>query len=256
VLRPAAFCGVVGFKPSYGRVSTEGMVPYSPSVDTVGWFTQDVSGASLAASVILDTWSDLPASTRPLVVGVPEGPYLDQLPAATRAAFNAMIARLVSHDVKVKSVFLFNDIKAVNLNHHYIGTAEFGDVRAGQFARYGGLFRAGSAALFDKAQLVTPEERAAGLASCKALRENLHAAMDAEGVDVWASTAALGPAPLGLGATGDPIMNLPWTHAGVPAITIPAGTLEGMPIGLQLAGRFGADEQLLAAAALFEPMVR
>jgi Asp-tRNA(Asn)/Glu-tRNA(Gln) amidotransferase A subunit family amidase len=71
--------------------------------------------------------------------------------------------------------------------------------------------------------------------------------MTAHGVDLWATPAAPGPAPRGLGATGDPAMNLPWTHAGLPAATLPAGTVpDGRPLGLQLVARFGMDEELIA----------
>ena len=71
--------------------------------------------------------------------------------------------------------------------------------------------------------------------------------MHEEGIDLWASPAAKGPAPEGIKATGSPDMNLPWTHAGVPAVTLPMGRAEnGLPLGLQLAASFGADEYLLA----------
>ena len=253
VLRPAAFCGVVGFKPSYGRVPADGVVPYSPAVDTVGWFTPDVEGARAAAAVLLDGWRAAPALARAPIVGVPDGPYLAQAQPAARAAFEATLARLAAAGVELRRVPLLDDIDAINARQRALNTAEFGEVHAERFARYGALFRANSAALFDAAQRVTAEERAAGLDGRGVLRERLHAAMDATGIDVWASPAATGPAPRGLTSTGDPVMSLPWTHAGVPAIAIPAGTLEGMPLGLQLVGRFGADEALLAAAAALAP---
>jgi Asp-tRNA(Asn)/Glu-tRNA(Gln) amidotransferase A subunit family amidase len=76
---------------------------------------------------------------------------------------------------------------------------------------------------------------------------------------MWISPSALGPAPHGLESTGDPVMNLPWTHAGLPALNLPAG-LSGasLPMGLQVVGRYGQDETLLAWAealegALLEP---
>ena len=70
--------------------------------------------------------------------------------------------------------------------------------------------------------------------------------MDAHAVDLWIAPAAVGPALRGLDSTGDPVMALPWTHAGLPALSLPAGTdAAGWPLGLQVVGRFGADEQLL-----------
>ena len=71
--------------------------------------------------------------------------------------------------------------------------------------------------------------------------------MAAEGIDLWACPAATGPAPRGLATTGDPSMNLPWTHAGVPVLSLPAGrSSNGLPLGLQCAAAFGRDESLLA----------
>lgn len=70
--------------------------------------------------------------------------------------------------------------------------------------------------------------------------------MSQHGIDAWVSPSTLGPAPAGLGATGDPAMNMPWTRSGFPTITLPAGvSADGLPLGLQIAARFGADEALL-----------
>jgi Asp-tRNA(Asn)/Glu-tRNA(Gln) amidotransferase A subunit family amidase len=70
--------------------------------------------------------------------------------------------------------------------------------------------------------------------------------MAQHGIDLWVSPAATGPAPRGLDSTGDPVMNLPWTYAGLPALNLPAGkTPAGLPIGLQIAARWYQDEALL-----------
>ena len=69
--------------------------------------------------------------------------------------------------------------------------------------------------------------------------------MDEHGIDLWLSPSAQGPAPRGLASTGDPVMNLPWTHAGLPVLGVPAGrNAEGLPMGLQITGRWRADEDL------------
>lgn len=65
------------------------------------------------------------------------------------------------------------------------------------------------------------------------------------GVDVWICPAAPGPASEGIDSTGDPVMNLPWTHLGMPAITVPAGEVDGLPVGLQCVAATGEDESLL-----------
>jgi len=80
--------------------------------------------------------------------------------------------------------------------------------------------------------------------------------MNAHGLDLWITPAAPGPPPLGLDGTGDPVMNLPWTYAGVPALALPAGRDgEGLPHGVQLTARFAQDEELLALGAALEKVV-
>jgi Asp-tRNA(Asn)/Glu-tRNA(Gln) amidotransferase A subunit family amidase len=77
IIRPAAFCGVIGFKPSFGRVSAEGLIPLAPSLDHVGFLTFDVAGAATLASILLkDYLVDRAAYFRQPVLGIPEGPYL------------------------------------------------------------------------------------------------------------------------------------------------------------------------------------
>jgi Asp-tRNA(Asn)/Glu-tRNA(Gln) amidotransferase A subunit family amidase len=82
-------------------------------------------------------------------------------------------------------------------------------------------------------------------------RSELTTAMNVLSLSAWLAPAACGPAPAGLGSTGDPVMSLPWTHAGLPALTLPAGLdRDGLPLGLQVVGRYLIDEQLLALAGL------
>ncbi|TKX77248.1 hypothetical protein EXE53_27620 [Halorubrum sp. SD626R] len=87
VIRPAAFCGVVGYKPSFGRISTEGVIPLSESVDHVGVFTQDTAGVSLVAPLLCDSWRTLPAPTERPTIGVPDGAYLEQASDTALDAF-------------------------------------------------------------------------------------------------------------------------------------------------------------------------
>ncbi len=255
VIRPAAFCGIAGFKPTYGRIQTDGVLYYSPSVDHVGCFAQDVAGIRLGASVLLDGWREVSVPERPLVLGVPVGPYLDQADPAAFEAFAATLVVLGHAGVEVVRLPVLDDIAAINQRHGWLATAEFGEVHAERFARYGSLFRAASAGLYDASLTITAPQRAEGLAGRLELRARLDDAARAAGIDAWAMPAATGPAPVGLRSTGDPAMNLPWTHAGLPAITVPAGTVDGMPVGLQLAGRFGEDEALIEVAARIEALL-
>ena len=110
--------------------------------------------------------------------------------------------------------------------------------------------------LFEAGRAVAAATLARAGESPAQLRAELEAQMEAEGVDAWICPAALGPAPPGLHSTGDPVMNLPWTHSGLPALTLPAGrSAEGLPLGLQVAARFGQDEALIAWAQALEALL-
>jgi Asp-tRNA(Asn)/Glu-tRNA(Gln) amidotransferase A subunit family amidase len=93
--------------------------------------------------------------------------------------------------------------------------------------------------------------------SRRQLREHIHEAMATNGLNAWLTPAAPGPAPATLSKTGDPVMNLPWTHALLPVVTMPCGNDQGsgLPLGLQVVGKFGEDEALVAQCQAIAPIV-
>jgi Asp-tRNA(Asn)/Glu-tRNA(Gln) amidotransferase A subunit family amidase len=109
--------------------------------------------------------------------------------------------------------------------------------------------------LVERGRGVSTEALATARASRVALRERLTERLTAAGADCWLAPAAPGPAPEGLESTGDVAMNLPWTHAGLPVVSLPAGAVDGLPLGVQIVGRFGADEYLLDRCAGLEEVV-
>lgn len=255
ITRPAAFCGVVGFKPSYDRISRAGVIPLAPSLDHVGIFTPDVAGAELAASLLCRFWQPpghgLTARNpkrpgRP-VLGVPEGPYLSHASELGLTHFRATCDRLAGAGYEVQGVEAMADFEAVAERNGRIVAAEAARVHAEWFAAHAELYSPRTAELITSGQAISAEELARDLEGREGLRRELTALMDRHGIDLWISPAAPGPAPRGLGSTGDPVLNLPWTHAGLPTLALPAGTSpEGLPMGLQVAGRWHGDEGLLA----------
>jgi len=251
IIRPAAFCGVVGFKPSFGRISADGVIPLAPSLDHVGLFTSNVAGAALAASVMLGDWRPAPAAYRP-VLGVPDGPYLQHASAEALAHFETTLAQLERQGFTVVRVPTMLDFEQVRQRHNLIVAAEAAAVHADWFDRYRERYRPRTVDLIERGRAVSSSQLAEALAGREALRAELTGLMQAHTLDLWVAPAAPGPAPAGLGATGDPVMNLPWTHSGLPVLSLPAGAAEGLPLGLQVAGRWRADEQLLAWGAALE----
>jgi Asp-tRNA(Asn)/Glu-tRNA(Gln) amidotransferase A subunit family amidase len=144
----------------------------------------------------------------------------------------------------------FDDIAA---RHQLILAAEAAQVHASWFERYGDLYHERTARLLRQGRAISDEDLAAARDGQAVLRRELQAAMERDGIDLWVAPSTVGPAPRGLESTGDPVMNLPWTQAGFPALTLPCGLDEdGLPLGLQLVARFYDDERLLAWAETIE----
>ena len=253
--RPAAFCGVVGFKPSQERISRTGVIPLSPSVDHVGFFTADVTSARMAGSVVIGDWraeaGEGTARDKPRkpVLGVPEGPYLDNASGEALEHFGAVCRVLSGDGYSIVYVPAMPDFDEIRRRHNDIVAAEAARVHAKWFSRYADLYHPKTDELIRRGQEIGDADLAEALTGRARLRAELTQLMDTQGVDVWIAPAARGPAPRGLASTGDPVMNLPWTHSGMPSLTVPAGrTTDGLPLAVQWVGRMNADEELLAWA--------
>ncbi len=253
VIRPASFCGVVGFKPSYDRIPTGGTLYYSPSVDTIGYFVNSVADAALVATVLLTGWragedAEAPKPT----IGIPNGAFLDQAGTEIREALDAAADKLRDDGFSVAPTATLHDIEEINARHRNLTTREFAETHHERYEKYGAMFRPESAQLYEAGTRIAAEAAEEGRAGRITLRQRLHERMDRAGIDLWLAPSAVGPAPRGLSSTGDPAMNLPWTHAGMPVISLPFGDVDGLPLGLSLVGRFGHDETLLGQAAMVE----
>jgi len=253
--RPAAFCGVVGFKPSFGRVSTQGVIPLSPSLDTIGFFTQEVEAARRVAPLLLEDWRPNPISDRPLL-GVPTGQYFEQASTEGRDHLERVVGHLQQEGFRVIEVPAMPDYFEIAERHNRVLAAEAAEVHREWFAEFEPLYHPKTAELIRRGRAVGSSELAAALEGRKKLRVELGRLMEQAGLDLWISPSAVGPAPEGLQSTGDPAMNLPWTHAGLPTLSLPTGlSADGLPLGTQLTGKWQRDEQLLEYAAIIESIV-
>lgn len=244
VIRPAAFCGIVGFKPSLDRIPTDGVITRSETIDTVGLFTRDVRGVQRAAATVCDEWDRAGNLHRP-VLGVPDGPYLDRASDAALAAFRDQIETLEAAGYEVRRASAFRDVERVDRWHDQLTAGEFAREHADWYPEYRPFYRTVTEDKIRDGQDVTDKQLERARAGCETVREEVHERMDEAYVDLWITPAAPGPAPEGIADTGSNAMNRQWTYAGLPAVTLPAGEVDGLPVGLQCVGRFGADERLL-----------
>ncbi|MBU1082328.1 MAG: amidase, partial [Spirochaetes bacterium] len=260
ISRPAAFCGIAGWKPSYERTSREGVVPFSPALDHVGLLAPDAAGIALAAPVVALDWNGAAydeAAARYLkrrpILAVPDGPFLAQADAAAIAAFESTVARLRGAGFSVVRVPAFADIDEINARHRRIAAAEMERTHRAWFPGRADLYAEATRELIAKGAAIDDNELELDKSGRGALRKELESLLEENGADYWISPAAPGIAPEGLDATGSPVMNLPWTNAGLPTLALPSRmSVLGMPLGVQLAAPFGSDEALLALGKVME----
>jgi Asp-tRNA(Asn)/Glu-tRNA(Gln) amidotransferase A subunit family amidase len=248
VLRPASYCGVTGFKPSYGLFSLDGVLPLATSLDTLGFFTHTPSD-------MLQLWEALgqaPGSEEETVeMGAPDP--LPELEPEMATAFRAALATLRNAGISVRPLdiapMLAKLAGAANTVLFYEGAR----LHKQRFDEHGD--RLGQLATLVREGLAIPaahyEEAREYISHCTARITELN-----EATPVILVPAATGPAPRGLSFTGDTRMNSPWTAMGLPAITVPMPVGERLPLGLQLTAAAGADSRVLRAAVRVHAILR
>jgi len=254
VIRPAAFCGVVGFKPTYERISREGVIPLSPMLDHIGLFANDVETAERVAAAMLESWRLENWDRRP-TLGIPEGPYLSCASDYALACFNNLCDSLAQAGFTLRRVHVMDDFQQIRDHHDAILSYDAANVHEHWFAKHENLYSQKFADLIRRGQKIF--DRQSHLEARDQFRNLITQTMKENQIDLWICPPAIGPAPKGLDSTGDPVMCLPWTQIGFPAINIPTTKNEdNLPMGLQLVGMWNADESLFAWAKEIEKVVR
>lgn len=258
ILRPASFCGVYGYKPSYERVSRAGVIPLARSYDHVGLLAADLGVLERGARALIPDWSlDRSAwgASRP-TLGIPEGPYLRRCGADMEARFRNAVVRLVRAGYSVRSVPMFPDFEMIRDRQYALTAFECAEVHKEWYDAQRSLYHPKTAELIERGRTVPASIADAARDARFTLRDEIALVMKVQRIDAWLSPSAIGAATRGLESTGDPVMNLPWTQAGLPVLGLPMDEDdEGMPLGLQLTGGFGADEALLGWAAGIDAVV-
>ena len=255
IIRPASFCGVVGLKPTYGRTSRQGVIPLSPSLDHVGFFSPHVEEAINAARVLYENWDEPTGMLKKPVLGIPEGPYLQSVSEEGRAHFEEVCKLLRTH-YKLQYFVVMSDFQEIRARQDVILAAEAAQVHKTWFAKYEPLYSAKFTELVRRGRSISDAQLQTALQERDRFCTEITQTMNEMGIDFWICPSTLGSAPKGLDSTGDPVMNLPWTQIGFPAINLPYGkNVEGLPMGLQVVGKRNADDSLLACSEDIEKAV-
>ena len=257
IIRPASYCGIVGYKPSYGRVSATGVIPLSPALDHVGLFAQEVGLIQRIAPVVLNDWRKLTSAKNKPFLAIPNGDYLQGASPEMRDHFADVVDRLKVSGYFVRTLDVFGNFKQTVERHNTILAAQAAQTHAAWFDAYKHLYHPKTAELIERGLQLSDQALGQALEDARTFSLNLNTVMDLHGIDLWISPAATGPAPTGLGSTGDPVMNLPWTQAGFPTLGLPSGEDEqGLPLGIQLTADFNRDEDLLVWGTEFESILK
>jgi Asp-tRNA(Asn)/Glu-tRNA(Gln) amidotransferase A subunit family amidase len=263
VIRPAAFNGVVGLKPSFGAIPRAGVHPLSPSLDHVGFFARSVDDVAYALS-LLATTSELDPHGRPLPrfdVDVSEGVVPLEKPRLRIVRFHKW-SRVEPEQQQVfeTSAAKLRDSGAV------LEEREWEELDATNWSAVNTILSSEAALIYSELVERYPDRTSDHLKStvkagkaltafdyltARSLQEKLRAALREEmsGVDAVLTVPAFGEAPEGLGSTGNAEYCAPWTLLGAPAVSLPAGFgKNGLPLGIQLVGGYRQDLRLLRAA--------
>lgn len=246
IIRPASYCGVVGFKPSFGVVPREGILEQSPPLDTIGGYARTVEDAGLLIAAMTGVAPRRLAkpSGRTLRLGFVRTPVWDQGEPAMQAAMQAFVAAYAGVIDEVALPAAFDDTGGLQR------AVQFRDIARNygpHLDAHGGLLSAKLAEVIGIGRGVSDGEYAAALARREPLYDAL-APLFAQ-YDAVLSPAAAGTAPVGLSSTGSPVFNFLWTYLGVPVLSLPLLEAGGLPLGVQAIGARGADDALLGTAA-------
>ena len=264
VIRPASFCGVVGFVPTRGLVPRAGVKAVSDTLDVIGVFARSVEDAALIAAAVAlkPEFQHAPAKAGPVSIGWTATPWASQLAPSMMAALERVARLLASRNPRVRELKWPYDPNANGDSFAGLADAQktvqlFETARAlGAELQYrSDLLSARLADLIEEGRAVSADGYVAAIKAgrdCAASIDTLFG--DA---DVLLAPSAPGEAPHGLGSTGDPLFNRPWHLLGVPQVNVPvprslAHGESGLPLGLQVVARPGDDVRALAAARWVE----
>ena len=249
VIRPASYCGVVGFKPSYGALPTPGLKPFSWSLATVGLFTRSVDDMARWSSAISGRpWQSTGAAP---VVGIAWDFPWEPLSVSARFALETARRQLHAAGVTVRDVKLPAWLGDVFRAHDAVQGWEAVRALADEFTQHASELSPVLRNYLTEAARVDDAAYAAGQATAEAARSKLHELFD--GIDVLLAPSAPDEPPQGFASTGASTWNRAWTLLHVPCLNVPGATgVNWLPMGVQVIAPLHAEALCLSAGRVLE----
>jgi aspartyl-tRNA(Asn)/glutamyl-tRNA(Gln) amidotransferase subunit A len=250
ILRPAAYCGVCGLKPTYEAVSRAGVVACAWSMDHVGPIARDVGDLTLMFGVLAGRSANETAHGETMAVGVPDRGF-EPADAAAAEAFDRALETLAKAGARIVQVHLPDGFEALGAAGIVVMYAEMAAFHRQRLAERRGEFPPRLLVLVEEGAAIS----AADYIDAQRIRRAETAALSQllDGVTALATPTTATAAPKGQAQTGDWSFNLPFSASGHPSMTLPSGVdRSGLPVGLQLVAAHGREDRLFAAGRLFQ----
>ncbi|MFJ2463299.1 amidase [Pseudomonas sp. NPDC087615] len=255
LIKPASYCALYAFKPSYGVISLEGVKPLAPSFDTVGWYGRSVRDLELMAQVLIPGLAKRVHDRRLCTFGFCRTARWDQVDEDVAKSLDAAVEDLRMAGHQVSEVLLPEEFAAVFDDHLLINDCEGARSLAKELQAHPDKLSEELLAMIERASLTTWEQESAAkkrLATLATVLEPIFEPFDAV---LGASCGIV--APMGLGATGPSDFSKFWMAFGLPQINLPLVRATGaLPAGLQMIGSFRGDSVLLHAAEQVDAVLR
>jgi Asp-tRNA(Asn)/Glu-tRNA(Gln) amidotransferase A subunit family amidase len=247
VIRPASFCGVYGFKPTFGSVPVAGVKLVAPSLDTVGWFAREPAALDRVRVALTGRPAAAALACAP-VIGVLRTDEWHLCAPESRRAVRRLADAARAHGARVIEVPVPDFLDGLAAQQPTVMAYEAARTLAWERRAHGDRLSDGLREILDRGHATDPAE----YDRVQARRRQATACLDElfDTADALLTPAVVGEAPAGLTTTGDPRFARLWTMLGTPSAAVPVGTgPTGLPVGAQLVGRAGDDGRLLAVLA-------
>lgn len=246
LIRPAAYCGIPGYKASHGSFDLEGVMSLSPNLDTLGFLAREVEDFELARSVLCGS-APVELPDFPLRISLFRGPHWMDGSIEMRDVCHRAMVTLKTAGAQVGELACPEVFKKLTDAQKTVMAYDVAHARIYEYSRYPDQISAQFRDLFESGlEISRTDFQNACITGDRAARILESLFID---TDVILTPAAPGEAPAGLDATGDPLFSRGWNLLQVPCVSIPYGKgPNGLPLSVQLVGRLGADDDLLAAA--------
>jgi Asp-tRNA(Asn)/Glu-tRNA(Gln) amidotransferase A subunit family amidase len=254
VIRPAAYCGVAGFKPSFRLLPTVGMKCFSWSLDTVGLFGAGVADVAFAAAAFTGRDLHIAAPPTPPRIMLARTPTSARASADMQAALERAAQAAESAGAHVETFDLPPLFESAAQAHATIQDFEAFRALAHEYDRLRDRLGPILLAQLDHAASITSDAYDDARRLARRARKTFSGLLTRD--DVILTPSAPGAAPHGLGSTGTPTFNRLWTLLGAPCVNVPGlADGAGLPLGVQIVGRFARDHSTLAAALFVQQAI-